>query len=290
MAIPNFFIVGAPKAGTTSLYHYLEEHPDVYMSPIKETNYFSYNEIKEQGLFYNEEYINTKEQYLAQFTGVKNEKAIGEASVSYLFYNGVAEKIKAFNPDAKIIIVLRNPVERGFSHYLMDRRLGFVNMSYQDILDKKKYDKTGKLYYQQYIELGLYYNQLQQYFSVFDKARVKVFLYEDLQKNIQALVKELYNFLEVDADFLPDLEKKHNAFIAPKNPVIEKLYKYKLIRSGAKLFLGSSMQQFMKNNLFSKEKKPVLDHHLQQQLLDIYKDDIERTAVLINRNINNWLV
>src|SRR4051794_4060836 len=113
--MPNFFIVGTPKAGTTSLYHYLEEHHDIYMAPIKETNFFSYHEIKSQGLFYNEEHISSLNQYQEQFKSVKNEKAVGEASVSYLYYPSVPLKIKEFNPKAKIIIVLRNPIDRGFS-------------------------------------------------------------------------------------------------------------------------------------------------------------------------------
>ena len=83
---PNLFIVGAAKAGTTSLYHYLNEHPEIFMSVIKETNYFAYEEIKAQNLFYNEEHIITMEQYEHLFADAKDAKVAGEASVSYLFY------------------------------------------------------------------------------------------------------------------------------------------------------------------------------------------------------------
>lgn len=193
---PNFFIVGTPKAGTTSLYHYLDEHPEIYMSPIKETNYFSYAEIREQGLYYNEEHVLTADQYADQFAGVTNEKAVGEASVSYLFYPSVPLKIKEFNPEAKIIVVLRNPVDRGFSHYLMDKRLGFVNLSLQDVISGK--EKDVELFYQQYITIGCYYEQLKRYFDVFDRSQVKVLFYEDVIRNIDGVVKDIYNFLGVD--------------------------------------------------------------------------------------------
>ena len=285
---PNFFIVGTPKAGTTSLYEYLQEHPDVYMSPIKETNYFSFEEIEKQGLFYNEEHINSIDKYLAQFADVRTEKAIGEASVSYLFYDSVPDKIKNFNPNSKIIIVLRNPIERGFSHYLMDKRIGFVKNKYDDIVHKKSQNKKAFLYYQQYVALGLYYEQLQRYFSVFDKKQILVLLYEDINQHIEKVVHNLYSFLEVDTSFQPDLNKKHNTFIAPKNPVIQHLYKFKMVRNVAKRVFNNSFQHSIKNNFFSKEKKPVLDNGLKKDLIEIYRSDIDKTAELINRDLRSW--
>ena len=285
---PNFFIVGTPKAGTTSLYEYLQEHPDVYMSPIKETNYFSFEEIEKQGLFYNEEHINSIDKYLAQFADVRTEKAIGEASVSYLFYDSVPDKIKNFNPHSKIIIVLRNPIERGFSHYLMDKRIGFVKNKYDDIVHKKSNNKKAFLYYQQYVALGLYYEQLQRYFSVFDKKQILVLLYEDINQHIEEVVHNIYSFLEVDTSFKPDLNKKHNTFIAPKNPVIQHLYKFKMVRNVAKRVFNNSFQHSIKNNFFSKEKKPVLDNGLKKDLIEIYRSDIDKTAELINRDLRSW--
>lgn len=285
---PNFFIVGTPKAGTTSLYHYLEEHPEVYMSPIKETNFFSYDNIKKQGLFYNEEHLSTLDEYLAQFNGVTNEKAIGEASVSYMFYPDVPSKLKAFEPNAKIIIVLRNPIDRGFSHYLMDERLGFVNIPYEDIVLKKNNDRKNALYYQQYVELGLYYRQLQRYFSVFDKSQIKIFLYEELTKDINAVIHQLFNFLEVDDNFKPNSSLKHNAFLSPENNFVKYLYKNKAIRSLVKKTIGTSAQDYLKNTLFTKEKKPILELSLKQELIKVYKDDINSTAQLLNLNLKHW--
>ena len=138
MTLPTFFIVGAPKAGTTSLYHYLEEHPEVYMSPIKETNFFSSKQMQEQELYYDATPIQSKNQYLELFKDVSQEKQVGEASVSYLYYTGVAKKILEFNPKAKIVIMLRNPVDRAFSHFLMDKRLGLSISSFMDVIQEPK--------------------------------------------------------------------------------------------------------------------------------------------------------
>jgi len=143
--LPNFFIVGAAKSGTTSLYHHLCQHLDVFMSPVKEPHYFSrdvgvrsFKADDTKSIFANLRgyidfilksrfYILNFEKYKRLFSNVKNEKAIGEASVSYLVSKVAAEEIYKFNPDAKIIIILRNPVKRAFSHWLMDLRIGHVS-------------------------------------------------------------------------------------------------------------------------------------------------------------------
>src|ERR1700722_14804099 len=286
---PNFFIVGAPKAGTTSLYYYLEEHPEVYMSVIKETNYFSNTEIREQGLYYNEEGVVSPGEYEAQFAGVANENAIGEASVSYLFYPSVPQKIKEFNPGARIIIVLRNPIERVFSHYLMDKRLGFVKMSLEDILSQKGKSNSLGLFYQQYIGLGLYYEQVKRYFDNFGRGRVKVFLYEDIVSDIDKVVKEIYNFLGVDDSYIAATDKKHNVFLAPKNPFIEKLYTLKFVRSAIKKIFGEKLQDSIKNLFFAKEKKPQLEKALENKMIELFSADIFNTGQLIDRGLSNWL-
>jgi len=286
--IPNFFIVGTPKAGTTSLYYYLEEHPDIYMSPIKETNYFSYDEIKSQGLFYNEEHISSLKQYQEQFKEVKDEKAIGEASVSYLYYPLVPAKIKEYNPEAKIIIALRNPVDRGFSHYLMDKRLGFVNLSYEDIVLGNSKHPQAKLYCQQYVDLGQYYEQIKRYLAEFGEKQVKIVFYEDIIKDIQKVIKELYAFLNVDCSFSPNTYQQHNVYSSPKNFFIHKLYAQKKIRSIAKRFFGENIQQQVMHHFFIKEK-PELNEKLKLALIEIYKTDVYKTSALLKKDLTCWL-
>jgi len=287
---PDFFIVGTPKAGTTSLYYYLEEHPDIYMSPIKETNYFSYSEIKEQGLYYNEEHIVSVEDYEAQFAGATHEKAKGEASVSYLFYPSVPSKIKAYNPQARIIMVLRNPVDRGFSHYLMDNRLGFVKASLEDIVNKKVKDRlTGDLFYQQYISLGCYYEQVKRYLDIFGADQVKVLFYEEITNDINAVIKEIYQFLGVDENYTAATDQKYNVFLAPQNTLIKRLYTLKFFRTMVKKIFGPNFQEKIKNTFFAKEKKPELDPLLKAKMQELFKEDILKTSRLINKNLSHWL-
>ena len=146
----DFFIVGAPKAGTTSLYHYLNEHPQIEMSSQKEPDYFSDTAIQEQGMYYRKNRIDTEEKYYSLFNVESKNVIFGEASVSYLFYKSVAGDIKKYNANAKIIIILRNPIDRAFSHYLMDYRLGLVSDTFDEIVNKTSNNNKVHLYYQQY--------------------------------------------------------------------------------------------------------------------------------------------
>ena len=164
----DFFIVGAPKSGTTSLYHYLNEHLEIEMSSQKEPDYFSDEALNQQGMYYGKNRIDNINKYHGLFT-TNAVKLRGEASVSYLFYDDVPQKIKEYNSKAKIIIMLRNPIDRAFSHYLMDYRLGLVSDSFDSIIKNKLNHKNANLFFQQYIKLSEYSQQVSRYLEVFDK-------------------------------------------------------------------------------------------------------------------------
>src|SRR6185436_18154558 len=197
--LPNFFIVGAPKAGTTSLYYYLKRHPEVFMSPIKEPNFFAYDETVKQNLYHKEKGVGTLEEYKELFASVNgHHKAIGEASVCYLFYPSVAKKIKQMVPNARIIMSLRNPVERAYSHYYMENKLGYVSESLEDIVFKKSNHPNAHLYYQQFVELGLYHQQVKRYLDAFGTEQVKIFIHDDLNDKLESMILSVFDFLQID--------------------------------------------------------------------------------------------
>jgi len=286
--LPNFIIVGAPKAGTTSLYQYLSEHPQVFMSTPKEVNYFSREEIEVQGLYYKAFKAGSLEEYKLLFDNAKGRKAIGEGSVSYLFYPNTAAKIKESIPDAKIIILLRNPVDRGFSHYLMDYRLGLVDLPYENIVRKISTSKNIGLYYQQYVELGLYYEQVKRYLEIFGTEQVKIYLQEDLRQDTKGIVFDLYNFLNIDKSFVPEVDIEHNAFLMPKNKFIHKLYSSSTIRSCISSVVPNRVKYYLLNTLFERKKKPILSQETRDFLLKIYESDIKNLEKLINRDLSFW--
>jgi len=285
----NFFIiVGAAKSGTTSLFHYLSEHPEIFMTTPKEVNFFSKDEIKNQNLFYDSHITENISDYENLFRNHTNEKAIGEGSVSYLFYSKTPYKIQELIPNAKILILLREPISRGFSHYLMDYKLGLVNNNYKDIVYKKSTHKNMKLYYQQYVELGLYYSQVKRYLDIFGKEQVKIFLQEDLYNNTDYVIKDIFNFLNVDTSFMPNVDKTHNVFSSPKNKSIHKIYSNYYLRNSLSKIIPTNIKDNIKKIFFKYDSKPMIDKDVKQYLFTIYYDDIIKLELLINRDLSHW--
>ena len=286
--LPNFIIVGAPKAGTTSLYHYLSEHPEVFMSEPKEVNFFSRKEIEAQGLYYADFKAKDMESYEQLFDGVKHEKAVGEGSVSYLFYPNTPQKIKDVLPDVKIIILLRDPVERAFSHYLMDLRLGLVDMSLESIVSGEVNNEKSRLFYQQYIELGLYYEQVKRYLNIFGKEQVKIYLQEDLRAKGNNVITDLYAFLGVDETYRPDMARQHNTFSMPKKNMIGNLYTSNFMRVLVRNIVPDKLKNIMKGFVFDNKPKPVLPPETKRKLQELYLGDIEKLEKLIDRDLSAW--
>lgn len=195
--LPNFFVVGAAKAGTTSVYNYLSRHPEVYMSPVKEPHYFAsdmntehfrdnYKPVMNKDLTTYLEgdlkepvfqaYIREWSQYVKLFKNVKNEKAIGEVSNSYLYSATAAKNIHDKIPDAKIIIILRNPVDRAFSHFIMDLRTGYSEPPFMDAMKKDMaLPLKGWGVSNLYVEIGLYYEQVKRYMELFPPGNFTLF-------------------------------------------------------------------------------------------------------------------
>lgn len=311
--LPNFFIVGAAKSGTTSLYYYLKQHPEIYMSPIKEPNYFAkdinVDQFRED--YKRETFIDTKkyfskskleelhlafitnfEDYLQLFREVTNEKAIGECSNSYLYSKVAAKEIKKLIPNAKIIMILRNPVERAYSHYLMNLKEG--RTSEKDFIKEvladfnKSYKGWGISHL--YIELGLYYEQVKRYLELFPRQNIKIILYEDFKNYPEKILKEIFEFLNVDKNYLPNLGQKYNVSAIPKYPKFNQIVKkvYIQLKSLIPKKISNNLKKKYKNVFFEKKKKP-LSRKEKQILLEYFKDNIEKLSKIINKDLSIWL-
>jgi hypothetical protein len=194
MTLPTFFIIGAPKAGTTSLHNYLAEHPEIHMSAVKEPRFFA---GPENGLPYPPDRVANQASYEQLF---ESDLAVrGESSTDYTIHprrSGVPERIKSYVPDAKFIYLVRDPVERALSHYRMIVALMGEQRSLREVL--------GNLddLYSPYISAGLYATQLELYLRHFPKDRVLVVDHSDLLATRQATLSRIFEFLEVDASFI----------------------------------------------------------------------------------------
>ena len=282
----DFFIVGAPKAGTTSLYHYLSEHPETDMSILKEPNYFSEKSIKDNDLYYKSYPIKKLSRYHSLF---KNNNLIkGEASVSYLYYKDVAKSIKAYNSSARIIIMLRDPIERAFSHYLMDFRLGLINDTFENIIFQKSNLSNSKTYFQQYVKLGEYTNQIKRYFNEFPSEQILVVDYDDFKNKTSDIVKKVYKFLKIDINFSPELNNKHNARFIVNNRLLKFLFSKIIIRKAMNLIFPKFIKSFIKNQFFN-NKPPILLSSSRIYLQQYFKKDIENLSNFLQKDYSKWI-
>jgi hypothetical protein len=289
--MPNFFIVGAQKAGTTSLYHYLNQHPQVYMSPRKEPHFFEgmQSEFRRPGR--RNAPVSDLAEYQTLFEGVSDERAIGEASASYLYSPRAPGLIKSCVPDAKIIAILRNPAYRAYSNFLHCVQVGREPLgSFTEALqaeESRMREKWGPLWY--YKQKGFYYAQVKRYFDVFGRDKVGVWLYEDMRNDAFGTLGEVFRFLGVDESFVPDASVEHNPSGIPRvgrlytgvraltarNPVL------------VERVLPAGLRGYVKSRLFV--KPPPFPPELREGLTYSYKEDILRLQELIERDLSAWL-
>jgi hypothetical protein len=282
--LPNLFIVGAPKCGSTSLHAYLGQHDDVFMSEPKELNFFSREELLNQSIYYDKAKIISDElTYQSIFSDVDNHKIIGESSVSYLFYKAVPPRLYEFNKEANIIILLRNPIDRAYSHYLMDWRLGLVNRTFEQIFEDQGH--SDSIYFQQYFELGLYSEQVKRYLDLF-KGQVEIILYEDLRDHLTDVMKKLSTKLQI-SEFKKHEEMTHNAYKQGANKLIDYAYRYKWLRNLGKTVLGANSS--LNSLLFKQGSKPTLNEDMVKNLQKFYRADIVRTQGIIDRDLSHWM-
>jgi hypothetical protein len=281
----DFFIVGAPKAGTTSLYKYLNKHQDVVMSSVKEPNYFSKEELESQDLYYASKNITDEKDYHSLFQANGEKKKLGEASVSYLFYPKVSKRIFTYNKDAKIIIILRNPVDRAYSHYKMDFRLGFVKRDFEDLVLNN--NQEGSLFYQQYIDLGLYHLQVKSYIDEFGSTNVCVMFYEDLKKDRATFVNNIFSFLNLKSDSNINFNLKYNKSKLPSNNFMRYLYSISLVRKTASFLFNERLINFINKNFF-RESNQEIESKVRHKLNQVFLNDIFMLEKLLNKDLSSW--
>lgn len=294
MVLPNFLIIGAAKGGTTSLYYYLNQHPQIFMSPVKEPRFFALEgenlDFRSPDELFVENSVTSFEEYCSLFQEVKNEIAIGEASPLYLYSDKAPLKIKRYIPDVKLIAILRDPVQRAYSSYMHYVREGYETLPFAESLQaEEKRIQENWVYMWHFKKCGFYCEQLKRYFDVFDKKQIKVYLYEDLS-NTPKFLKDVFDFLEVDSTFAPDLSVLNASGVPKIRMLYNLLDRGNAVRSALKVLPA----QFRKNVANSLRKwnleKPPLPAEVGDSLRDTYRDDILKLQGLIDRDLSKWLI
>jgi len=290
--LPNFFLLGASKAGTTTLYALLRQHPEIYLPEIKEPHFFSNDYKYEKGINY----------YLSSYySGAADYLARGDATPHYLFFEKAAERISHHLPltHQRFIVILRDPVSRAYSLYWNMVREGVEVNSFRRALElEEERSKDSEIIKQgtvciQYVASSLYAAQLNTYFRYFSHEQFLILLQEDLACDPNAVMKEVFRFLGVQEDIrIRNTEPKNQA--AGSRSV--RLQRFLRKPHALKHIVGRFLSENAKYRIYSKLYKwnsssffyPPLEREVRQQLYHRFRDDILKLESLLGRNLRHW--
>ena len=308
----DFAVVGVVKGGTTSLYHYLNQHPEVFLPPIKETNHFAAADIKKEDFLptYAQDvaidldayvkgsmnkqvhiaHVDDPAHYNALFRDVKNERAVGEISNSYMICPSSARAIHQHNPRTKIIVILRNPIRRAWSQYLMNLREAKTTRAdfIEELKSDSEADKQGWGVSHQYLNLGMYYEQWKRYVVLFGSDRVLPVFYEEYRDNPQKTLSQIAKFLGVDETYQFNFDVKSNAASMPRNAALNKA----LVSSGLvkriKDATPKNLRKYFAKALYSDKNVPKLSSEHSEWLRRYYAEDVNRMREFLGDRIDTF--
>lgn len=276
MPLPNFLVIGATKAGTTSLYEYMRGHPDIFMpAAIKEPRFFCYGG---SGATLRIE-VRDLAAYRSLFDGVTTETAIGEASPHYLLCPGAAESIRETLADVRLIVSLRNPVDRAYSTFVMNLRNEGRNAG-TTFLEALERDPWLQLFY---------FEDLQRFYSLFAEERIKVILFDELVNRPEHTMRGIFSFLGVSEDFRPDTSIAHNPGGMPKNPLLDRIGRSAGLRKIGRAYLPKGLAKRIRRVLQKNLESRPLSAQERATASAVFAEDIERTQALVKRDLSHWL-
>lgn len=295
--LPDFFLLGAAKSGTTSLYHYLKQHPKIYMSPVKEPKYFSLvgrtidfagpgDESIKKGT------VTTLKEYTQLFCEAPADSLTGEASTIYLDDPKAADRIAEAIPGARLLVVLRHPAERAYSAYLHLVRDGWETLAFEDALTAEQQRRIDNYYfYWRYQARGFYGRALSEYYQRFPAEQIKIFLYEELEADPLRVLAEMIAFLGVEPDACIDVSARHNRSGIPRNASLSKaLTGSHPLKQALKAIIPEGLgHRFVSKIQGANIRRPSLKRELRRRLTETYRDDIKLLSDLIHRDLSHWL-
>jgi len=295
--IPNFLVIGAARAGTTALYMYLKQHPDIFMSAVKETNFFAFEDepldFEGPGSDYVNNSVHELADYLALFANASGQIAIGEVSPLYLFSQKAPERIRYHIPDAKLIAILRNPIEQAFSHFLYAKRQALEPLD-DFIAALKAEGQRQRDHWQplfQYSQFPKYHRQLQRYQAVFPDDQIKIYLYEDFESDPVSVLKSVFSFIGVDDTFRADLTYRPNAGGVPRSDLLQNVLMRPHAITG---ILGRVVPEELKRRIRDaisnrNLERPELQESAREYLRAELRMDILQLQTLLRRDLSAWL-
>tara|TARA_Y100001972_G_scaffold128853_1_gene192166 strand:- start:2485 stop:3417 length:933 start_codon:yes stop_codon:yes gene_type:complete len=301
---PDFLIIGAGKSGTTSIDKYIGTHPHIYMSERKDPGFFAsepYNlsdDMYPESVAYYQRFITNESEYLRLFSLAKPDQLTGETTTMYLYSEGSPDRIRSYIPDTKLIAVLRQPAERIFSRYLhLARENQLPTDSFEDI-----FDQNSKWWIRpDLINEGFYFKHLKRFYDIFPEEHIQVILYDEMKENQETMFRNLFQFLGVEEDFVPETDISYNQSGFIKNKWVNKVVGYnnpfvRILRKTSPGLLNTlkSNKAVLKglNSIRSKNlHRPGLSVDLKKKITEeIYMKDIVQLEKLIGRDLSKWRI
>ncbi len=276
MGIPDFIIAGSSKAGTEWSKVCLKKHPEIFIPPGLTPDYFSHR------------YSKTEEWYRSLFESAQGNKLCGEKSTSYIVCPPAAKRIHEFNPDVDIFFILRNPIDRAYSHYKMYLRKGKVS----DDVDHELSDDSLL------VREGLYHYHISRFLNYFERDQVHILLFDDLKDNSVAFLHDMYSRLGVDPKYTPDLadQRYHKTKSRPRfqglyNAVVTIIRELRRRTQWANRLIEYLRKEGYVN-IFHRLNRgkpfPELTDQRRAELANFYQEDIERLEQMIGRDLSHW--
>ena len=291
---PNTFLIGVQKAATTSVFNWLRQHPEI-CAPLamKDLAFFT------RPMFYEEKGIDF---LLKHYENCKSSQKIKlQGSVHYIFFEDALRRIKSFNPDAKFILILRQPVDRAISGFKYARKFNYENLNFEDAVEKE----TQRIQSEDlriisectYVSHGYYAYQIKRFLKYFEKNQLKILLYEDVKDSPEKITRELYEFLGVDPKFNPEFTA-YNKTGSLKSKTIQKilfgdhLIKKILVRMISSIITEEQMAKLrwklIHINTSNKEDNYEISQDLIDRLSANFEADITELEQLIDRDLSHW--
>lgn len=293
----RFFLVGAARSGTTALADYLEQHPEVFISDPKEPHYFAFQGRKPGFIgpgdkYFNNSVVYTAEKYKRLFAKASPTQIAGDASVSYLYYSESLKRIQSKCPNAKIICILRHPVDRAYSAFMrLTSRLLETEQDFELAFHNETRLDLGWHHLWHYEQMSHYGPQLESLFQTFDRKQVLVLLYDDFKANSIATVQQCFRFLEIDDSFVPPAKPDTLVSGVPRNRLLQSFAASDRLKSILRPLLSRQIRNRIQSKMTKLNVDPArIDPALRDRLTPLFLNDVEVVEEVLKRKLPNWKV
>ena len=283
--LPQFLVIGAYKSGSTAIQEALRAHPQVFL-PAKGPSFFAFDEAPAIDRPLLPGTVRDWAVYQALFADAPADAVHGEVSPEYLANPWACGRIRARVPDVKLVAVLRNPVERAFSDYLMYVRDGDEKLDFPAALDEQEERRRAGSPTGYYLETGFYGRQLRPYFEAFPRAQIQVHLFEDFAADPDAVLEPLFTFLGVDPALGTTPERAVNVSGVPRNALVGAA-----VRGGKRVapLLPEAVRRRARTALVRGLDRPALSPEVRSRLVAVYREDVAELEQLLERPLGHWL-